>query len=136
MAQFCDVVRKGEEFAAFRGKVWEVGLEDWVPDADRRYQVIWNQWCLGQLTDGQLVAYLERAKGWITAGGWIIVKENLSNHPTGLDIFDETDSSVTRTKDKFEDIFAKAGLKVVKTELQRGFPKELYPVRIWGLQPV
>lgn len=40
-----------------------------------------------------------------------------------------------RTEDKFKSIFAKAGLKVKRTELQKGMPKELYPVRIWALQP-
>lgn len=32
-------------------------------------------------------------------------------------------------------IFKDAGLKILRTELQKGFPKELYAVRIWALQP-
>lgn len=53
------------------------------------------------------------------------------------DLYDPVDSSVTRTPQKFARIFHAAGLKVVKTELQRGFGKDLglYPVRMWGLQP-
>ncbi|KAF2148806.1 hypothetical protein K461DRAFT_288271 [Myriangium duriaei CBS 260.36] len=132
---FCDVVRKGEEFESFRGTVWEVGLEGWEPE-EERYDLIWNQWCLSQLTDKQLVGYLERSKAWLKEGGWVVVKENLSNDVRGMDVFDETDSSVTRTKEKFEAVFEQAGLKVLRSELQRGFPKELYPVRMWGLQPV
>ncbi|KAF4549832.1 Alpha N-terminal protein methyltransferase-like protein [Elsinoe fawcettii] len=105
-----------------------------IPDT-QMYDLIWNQWCVGQLTDKQLTEYLARSIIWLSAGGFIVVKENLSNHVLGQDIYDETDSSVTRTKEKFEKIFEEAGLSIIKTELQRGFPKELYPVRIWALAP-
>jgi protein N-terminal methyltransferase len=37
---------------------------------------------------------------------------------------------------KFREIFQKAGLNLKRTELQRGFPKELYPVRMYALQPL
>ena len=63
-----------------------------------------------------------------------MVKENLSNHHLGQDVFDETDSSVTRTDNKFRQLFEKADLKVVATELQKGMPKDLYPVRAYALQ--
>jgi protein N-terminal methyltransferase len=59
-----------------------------------KYDLIWNQWCLGHLTDAQLVEYLEKCGKVVRPGGWIIVKENLST--TEEDQFDETDSSVTR----------------------------------------
>ncbi|KAF3918309.1 hypothetical protein ABW21_db0205086 [Orbilia brochopaga] len=53
------------------------------------------------------------------------------------DIFDPEDCSVTRTDGKFRRIFARAGLLVVKSELQRGFPERLglYPVRMYALRP-
>lgn len=40
-----------------------------------------------------------------------------------------------RTEEKFKALFKEAGLRIVRTELQKGFPKELYAVRIWALQP-
>ena len=46
----------------------------------------------------------------------------------------EADSHA-RTDQKFRDTFLKAGLKLKKTEIQRGMPAELYPVRIYALQP-
>lgn len=64
-----------------------------------------------------------------------MLKENLSNNHLGEDVYDETDSSVTRTDEKFRALFKEAGLKIVSTELQRGFPKDLYPVRIYAAQP-
>jgi protein N-terminal methyltransferase len=130
------------EAGSAKGQVGEVinfGLQDWVPERGA-YDVIWNQWCLGHLTDAQLVAYLERcAEGLKKAEegvqAWIMVKENLSTDFKGKDIYDEEDSSVTRSDEKFRQLFKEAGLKVVATELQKGFPKELYPVRIYALKP-
>lgn len=77
------------------GDIFNVGLEQWTPDeGDLQYDLIWNQWCVGHLTDEQLVAYLRRCKAALKEGGLIVVKENLV---TGAeDVFDSLDSSVTR----------------------------------------
>lgn len=136
--QLTRVITEGDEFKEIRerggiGKVYNVGLEDWTPEV--KYDIIWTQWCLGQLRDDQLVAFFSRAKKHVYEGGWIIVKENMSTDPRGQDIFDETDSSMTRTDNKFRQIFEQAGLKIVATEVQRGMPKELFPVRSYALQP-
>lgn len=115
------------------GDVFAVGLESWTPE--KAYDLIWNQWCVGHLTDSQLVAYLQRCSEALSKGGWIVVKENLSTHKYGEDVFDDLDSSVTRSDQKFRDLFAQAGLRLVKSELQTGFPKGLglYPVRMFAL---
>ncbi|KAI1191660.1 alpha-N-methyltransferase NTM1 [Nemania serpens] len=123
------------------GKIFNLGLEEWRPDGavDVRYDVIWNQWCLGHLTDAQLEEYLVRCKSVLSIDedggikGIIVVKENMSS--TSEDIFDETDSAVTRKEATFRDIFEKAGLRIIKTELQHGLPSELYPVRMFALKP-
>lgn len=81
------------------GEVYNVGLELWKPASGAVYDLIWNQWCVGHLTDLQLVGYLRRCgealrreeTGRVT--GWIVVKENLTSEE---DVYDETDSSVTR----------------------------------------
>jgi len=117
------------------GNIFNVGLEDWSPSEldGFKYDLIWNQWCLGHLTDAQLVVYLEKCGRILKEGGWITVKENLST--TGEDIFDELDSSITRTDQKFREIFEKAKMKLQRTEIQKGLPKNLYPVRTYALQP-
>lgn len=117
------------------GQVVNLGLQDWKPDAGV-YNVIWNQWCLGHLTDAQLVEYLQRCKEGLVKDGeaWIVVKENMSTDLGENDIFDEEDSSVTRADKKYRALFAEAGLRVMATELQKGFPKELFPVRVYALQ--
>lgn len=115
------------------GNIYVKGLEDWDPEGP--YDLIWNQWCLGHLTDQQLVAYFIRCKKAIADGGWVVVKENMSTNPNGEDMLDEVDSSITRTDGKFRYLFEEAGLRITRTELQPGFPKGLFPVRFYALQP-
>lgn len=54
-----------------------------------------SQWCIGHLSDAKLVAYLERCKNATLENGIIVVKENITE--TKEDIYDEIDSSVTRS---------------------------------------
>ena len=75
-------------------------------------------------------------RGLVRGGGWIVVKENLSTEPDGEDTFDETDSSVTRAEESWSRIFGEAGLRVVRPELQAGWPRELLPVRTYALRPI
>lgn len=75
-------------------KVFTVGLEEWQPADDDRYDLVWTQWCVGHLTDEQLVGYLQRCKKTLSPDGIIVVKENITT--TGADEFDEEDSTVTR----------------------------------------
>jgi protein N-terminal methyltransferase len=139
VVKLTDVISKGDDFKDLRengiiGKIFNTGLETWTPETT--YDMIWNQWCLGQLNDSQLADYLDRIREKIKPGGWIVVKENMSSDPWGADIFDKTDSSVTRSDQKFRELFEQAGLKIITTELQRGLPKELYAVRTYALQPI
>ncbi|TKA32539.1 hypothetical protein B0A50_01647 [Salinomyces thailandicus] len=143
VAETVDIVEPVKSFTdqangkAGVGEIYNVGLEAWHPEKEGRgpYDLIWNQWCLGQLTDAQLVDYLKRLPAVLSEGGWIVVKENLSNDAAGNDIFDEVDSSVSRTDTKFRNLFEDAGLRLLSTELQKGFPKGLFPVRVYALVP-
>lgn len=135
IAKFTDALRQ----VAGVGRVLNAGLEDWAPADDgdgapARYDVVWLQWCVGHLTDAQLVALLGRAAAALAGpAGVIVLKEN--NATAGADEFDAVDSSVTRTDDKFRRLFRDAGLRLVRTELQNGLPKQLYPVRMYALKP-
>ncbi|OTA95688.1 hypothetical protein M434DRAFT_393539 [Hypoxylon sp. CO27-5] len=148
LAETVDVVEPIAKFTAALagcpgvGRIYNVGLEEWRPDdetIDTKYDLIWNQWCLGHLTDRQLDAYLRRCAGVLSTGddgkikGVIVVKENTST--IGEDLFDAEDSSVTRGDESFRRIFDEAGFRIVKTELQHGLPHELYPVRMYALKP-
>lgn len=138
VVKFTDEISSGTSFAQWRdqgkiGEIYNIGLEDWTPS--QCYSLVWNQWCVGQLTDTQLCLYLQRCAAMLETGGWIVVKENLSTSVSDEDIFDDVDSSVTRSDVNFRTIFEAAGLRIVATEIQKGFPKDLYPVRIYALQP-
>ncbi|KAI2630990.1 alpha-N-methyltransferase NTM1 [Hypoxylon sp. NC1633] len=156
VAETVDVVEPIAKFTAALegrpgvGRIYNVGLEDWRPEPETEtqgnsnpesvsYDLVWNQWCVGYLTDQQLVAYLRRCGAVLSVddggrvGGVIVVKENVSTN--GKDLFDPQDSSVTREDESFRRIFEEAGLRLVRTELQHGFPHELYPVRMYALKP-
>ena len=121
------------------GDVFNVGLAEWIVPERTKYDMVWCQWCVGHLNDAALAEFLKRIKGSLELGGWVVVKENIStgDGEVEVDIFDEEDSSVTRSDEKFKWIFDKAGLVLRKNELQRGFGRELglFPVRMYGLQP-
>nr|KAK5440843.1 hypothetical protein LTR18_007447 [Exophiala xenobiotica] len=103
-----------------------------------RYDLIYNQWCLNHLTFESLVRYFASLIPLLAKGGWIIVKENLSTEVSGGDTFWEEDSSVARSDGNWRASFDKAGLKVMATQLQTGFPRQLglLPVRMYALRPV
>ncbi|KAK1770942.1 alpha N-terminal protein methyltransferase 1 [Phialemonium atrogriseum] len=140
VAKQVDVIEPVAKFtAALRGKrgvrnISNVGLEEWQPVEGVQYDLVWTQWCVGHLTDEQLVRYLERCKVVLNPeSGIIVLKENMST--SGVDVFDDMDSTVTREEAKFEALFKQAGLRVVRTEIQRGFDPVLLPVRMYALQP-
>ncbi|KAM0483100.1 hypothetical protein ACHAPX_002545 [Trichoderma viride] len=143
LADEVDVIEPVAKFTAgLQGKegvrhVYNQGLQDWQPVDGLTYDLIWTQWCVGHLTDSQLVEYLKRCQVALNPGAMIVLKENLST--SGRDVFDELDSSVTREDDKFRQIFEEAGLQLVKSELQRGFPETpqmtLLPVKMYALKP-
>ncbi|RKF82484.1 Alpha N-terminal protein methyltransferase 1 [Golovinomyces cichoracearum] len=111
------------------GEIYSVGLEDWSPTT--KYDLVWNQWCLGHLTDTQLLTHLKKCAEILTPGGFVVVKENLSTSQE--DVFDDLDSSVTRTEEKFLELFERSGLELRKMQTQKGFPKGLYPVKTFAL---
>lgn len=116
--------------------IYTVGLEDWHPE--KKYDLIWTQFCVGHLKDWQLIEYVRRCRDSLTASGILVVKENLSTDPNGDDMYDELDSSVTRTDAKFRNIFRDAEMNVILSELQLGFPKttrKLLPVKFYALRP-
>lgn len=104
------------------------------------FDVIWCQWCLGHLNDRDLVAFFRRSHDALRgkAGkGLIVVKENICQDRedgTGESIFDEQDSSLTRSDLAWKDIFKQAGLKLVKEKVQEGLPEGLYVVKMYGLR--
>ncbi|KAI5117656.1 hypothetical protein M0805_008886 [Coniferiporia weirii] len=111
------------------------------PDGNSGFDVAWCQWCLGHLSDEDLVAFLKRtkeslrsiSKGTGDMEGLIIVKENTCSElqpGQARTEFDKDDSSLTRSDQAWKDVFLAAGLKLIREEVQLGFPEGLYPVKM------
>lgn len=115
------------------GNIYPIGMQEWLcpPEKLGHYWMVWCQWCVGQLPDDELVAFWARCREALMPDGTLIVKENIA--PVE-DVFDETDSLVTRTDAKFRQLFIEAGFKLIALDVQKGLPKELYPVRMYCLK--
>lgn len=106
------------------------GLQEFTPQPEH-YDVIWCQWVLGHLTDEHMVHFLKRARTGLTETGMICVKENCAKKGV---VFDDQDSSVTRSNPQLKKIFALAGLTIVKETVQKRFPLGLFTVRMYALR--
>ncbi|KAF8238965.1 methyltransferase domain-containing protein [Tricholoma matsutake] len=101
------------------------------------FDVIWYQWCLGHLSDIDLVAFLRRSHAALRdkdkGRSLIVVKENLCrdfDDGTPCTVFDEQDSSLTRSDKAWKAIFKQAGLRLVREQIQKGLPEGLYEVKM------
>ncbi|EJD02351.1 methyltransferase domain-containing protein [Fomitiporia mediterranea MF3/22] len=114
-------------------------------DKESGFDVIWCQWCLGHLSDEQLTVFLKlckeslrsKTKGTGELEGVIVVKENIClEKERGVPRveFDTNDSTLIRSDLAWKNVFANAGLIIVKQELQTGFPQGLYPVKMYALR--
>ncbi|GLB34905.1 putative adoMet dependent proline di-methyltransferase [Lyophyllum shimeji] len=110
-------------------------------DINLGFDVIWCQWCLGHLSDPDLVAFLRRSHAALRdkekGRSVIVVKENVcqdNQDGSACTLFDEQDSSLTRSDRAWKDIFDQAGLKLVMEQIQEGLPEGLYVVKMYGLR--
>ncbi|XP_060801203.1 alpha N-terminal protein methyltransferase 1 [Amyelois transitella] len=114
------------------GSLYRESLQEFSPD--KKYDLIWNQWVLGYLTDDDFVSYLVRCKNSLAENGVIVIKENVTS--SGKVEKDEVDSSVTRPLKQFLKLFKAAKLKRIKQSIQTNFPNGLYPVYMFALVPI
>lgn len=108
-------------------------LQRWEPEPNK-YHLMWHQWVLLYLTDGDCVSYLERCKIALAKGGYICIKENVALK--GHFQVDSDDNSVTRTLEQYKDLFDRAGLQVVSQVRQGRWPTHLFPILMWALVPI
>lgn len=106
-------------------------LQEFTPEAGR-YDIIWVQWCIGHLTDHDFLEFFKRARIGLKPGGFFVLKENIAKN--GF-VVDKEDTSVTRSDAYFRDLFKQTGFQLYKTKLQKGFPKDLFAVRMYAISP-
>jgi protein N-terminal methyltransferase len=104
------------------------GLQDF--SFERKYDCIWAQWVLLHLSNEDAAAFLRRAKTHLREDGLIIVKDNVSDR--GL-VVDREDSSVIRSQELWRELFAQAGLTIIKEEVQPNWPDDMHEVRMYAL---
>jgi protein N-terminal methyltransferase len=73
------------------------------------------------------VDFFKRCITGLKPEGFIGVKENNASREA---LFDDEDSSITRTNEELKVLFNKAGLSIVKEEVQQGLPQGLFAVRM------
>lgn len=108
---------------------FQAGLETFNPEPGR-YDAIWIQWALLYVTDDDAISLLKRCRKALKAGGMIFIKENVCAE--GF-IVDRDDASVTRSHAYYVQLIEKSGLILKSTALQKGFPKDLYKVRMYAV---
>ncbi|CAI2315866.1 unnamed protein product [Caenorhabditis sp. 36 PRJEB53466] len=114
------------------GEKFIEGLQTFEPP-EKRYDLIWIQWVSGHLVDSDLVDFFKRCAKGLKAGGCIVLKDNVTNNEKRL--FDDDDHSWTRTEPELLEAFEGAQLDLVSKSIQTGFPKEIYPVKMFALKP-
>jgi protein N-terminal methyltransferase len=130
---FCEVARKSLSSSNHLGEVFAVGLQDFRGNGNT-YDIVWSQWVLGHLKDDHLVDFFKRISGMLNKNGMIVVKENFTKDSEV--IFDEQDSSVTRSLSLFKKLIKQTNLKIIKEERQTNFPKALFPVFMIAMRPI
>ena len=136
-----DLVEQNEEFlnkarVTLTGKdcgFIAQGLQNFTPET-HRYDLVWCQWVLGHLTDSDLVLFLRRLKASLKPEAIVGIKENILGREQSSDyVVDHMDSSATRSDALFKKIFKRAGLTLLKEQLQSDFPDSMYPVKMYIL---
>lgn len=131
--KFCTKARATLESSGRLGEIYNIGLQDFE-DNGKKYDIIWSQWVLGHLIDGDLVQFFEKVTLVLDSNGIIVVKENFTKDDEI--VVDETDSSVTRPLSQFKKLVKQAGLKIIKEARQTNLPKSLFPVYMLAMRPV
>jgi len=108
------------------GQLYNVGMQDF--EFERKYDVIWIQWCIGHLTDADAKTFFQKCQSHLTENGKIVIKDNMTSQEE-TPLLDEEDSSVTRDITSLKKLLGESGLTIEMQELQKDFP-------IDGLLPV
>lgn len=110
-----------------------IGLQDFAPPAGS-YDVIWVQWVIGHLHDADFISFLRRCTAGLTEKGVLILKDNVITDPGQTFMLDLTDNSVCRQEAYLNTLLEMAGMQVLASTVQQGFPDELYPVHMIALR--
>lgn len=137
-AKFVEQAREDLGWAAPRMERFIVAdMQAFEPEPGR-YHLVWIQWCIGQLTDDDLVSFLVRCKAALAPGGLIVIKDNVLDRRSALAdgleldsqrfLVDEDDKSVIRTRDHLNAVLGRTGLEVLAARDAELGRTDLHPV--------
>ena len=117
-------------------------MQEFHPEAGR-YDLVWIQWCIGSLTDDDLVEFLKRIRASLADGGVIVIKDNVVDTKdfdpgeleAGAYLVDYDDNSVIRKRPLLRAIFERCALKVIADAPSRLGRDDLHPVHAFALVP-
>ena len=117
-------------------------MQEFHPEGGR-YDLVWIQWCIGSLTDDDLVEFLKRIRASLADGGVIVIKDNVVDTKdfdpgeleAGAYLVDYDDNSVIRKRPLLRAIFERCALKVIADAPSRLGRDDLHPVHAFALVP-
>lgn len=112
-----------------QGNFYQVGLQDF--NTDVKYDCIWIQWVLGQISDNDVIIFLKRCKMMLKPNGIIVVKENMLTDGFSID---ENYNLINRSYNDTKKLFDFAGLRIIYEENQKDFPSYLTKVHMFALE--
>lgn len=127
---FCRDAFKNEEKVK---NIYQSSFQNFIFEKDRKYNLIWIQWCLENLDDDDLKEFMVKCKNALDKDGLVIVKENIVMKGYH---FSESDFSKQRSDLIFKDIFNISGLKIIKHFHHPNWPMDLMKVSIFVLKGI
>lgn len=109
-----------------------LGSMEGTPLPANTYDLIMIQWAVIYLTDEDFVRFFAKCKQALRPHGYVVLKENCSLKEKFL--VDKEDSSLTRSDGHYKALFKAAGLVVTAEEMQKNWPHDCIPVKMYALQ--
>ena len=100
-------------------------MQDFEPPPGM-YDVVWVQWVIGYFTDVHLMDIVRRYTRALRPGGVMVIKDNTIESRAFH--VDQDDAYLIRSAAYQEELFRRAGVRVVKKEFQRKWPQAAFPV--------
>jgi len=129
----CAPTYLGDEYAS-KCRYFCTGLQDFTPEEEQYYEIIWIQWVIIYITDEDFIDFLKRCAVGLRKGGVIVIKDNTCEDEAF--IHDRDDSSITRSLPYILAIAKLVGLRVVYQTFQEDFPKSIFPVPMIAFEPI
>ena len=115
---------------------------------EKKYDLIWVQWCLENLEDEDLDPFLKKCLNALNENGIVIIKENLFEFPTDIKenieneplasnknyLYSDEDFSKQRPDNTYINLFIKNGFKIKLHFLNPNWPSTMEPLCVYVLE--